>query len=70
MTLDESKIWLRDRHELLRKLAPDGEVKTIVHFRPDGDLTLEEMFALMKHCQTAGFTRLKLRANVIRRGEG
>jgi len=67
MTLDEAKAWLRDRHELLKKISPDGEVKAVIHFRPDGDLELDQMFQLMKHCQTAGFTRMKLRANVIQR---
>jgi len=67
MTLDEAKSWLRDRYELLKKLAPDGEVKAVIHFRPDGDLELDQMFTLMKHCQTAGFTKMKLRANVIQR---
>jgi len=67
MTLDEARSWLRDRYDLLKKLAPDGQVKAIIHFRPDGDLELDQMFTLMKHCQTAGFTRMKLRANVIQR---
>src|SRR5207249_1825770 len=66
MSLAETKTWLRDKHETLAKLSPTGEVKTVIHFRPDENLELGEMFKLMNHCKTAGFKTLKVRARVRR----
>jgi len=66
-TLSETRTWLKDKAELLQKLSPDGKITTVIHFRPDGDLELNDLFQLMRHCETAGFTRLKVRATVGRR---
>jgi biopolymer transport protein ExbD len=67
MSPPEAKTWLRDKYDMLSKLAPDGEVKTIVHFRPDENLELGEMFKMMNYCKVAGFKHMKVRAK-IRRG--
>ncbi|MFM7149558.1 MAG: ExbD/TolR family protein [Gemmataceae bacterium] len=64
MSLPEAKSWLRDKYDSLRKLSPDGEVKTIIHFRPDENLELGQMFTLMNYCKAAGFRQLKVRATV------
>jgi len=69
MTLLECRAWLKDKFEDAQKAAgPDAEVKTVINFRPDADLELGELFKLMKHCQTVGFKKLKVRATV--RGGG
>jgi len=65
-SLSETRTWLKDKAELLMKLSPDGKLNTVIHFRPDGDLELNDLFQLMKYCETAGFTRLKVRATVKR----
>ncbi len=67
MSPPEAKTWLRDKYDMLSKLSPDGEVKTIVHFRPDENLELGEMFKMMNYCKVAGFKHMKVRAK-IRRG--
>lgn len=64
MSLLECRAWLKDKYEDLRKAAKDGEVKTAIHFRPDGDLELNQLFQLMQHCKVAGFKTLKIRAIV------
>ena len=69
MSLPEAKSWLKDKYETLAKLSPDGKVNTVIHFRPDENLELGQMFTLMNHCKTAGFTKLKVRAKV-RKGVG
>ncbi|MFO0881461.1 MAG: biopolymer transporter ExbD [Gemmataceae bacterium] len=67
MSLPEAKAWLKDKYENLQKLAKDGEVNTTIHFRPDENLELGQMFTLMNHCKVAGFKNLKVRAK-IRKG--
>lgn len=67
MSPPEAKSWLKDRYELLSKLSPDGEVRTVIHFRPDENLELGEMFKMMNYCKVAGFKKMKVRAT-IRRG--
>jgi biopolymer transport protein ExbD len=64
MSMLEAKTWLRDKYEQLSKLSPTGEVKTIIHFRPDGDLEYAQLLTLMNFCKVAGFTKLKVRARV------
>lgn len=66
MSLPETKSWLKDRYETLAKLSPNGEVNTVIHFRPDENLELGQMFTLMNHCKVAGFKKLKVRATVKR----
>jgi len=65
MTLLEAKSWLKDKFENLQKLSPDGQVRTIIHFRPDENLELGEMFKLMNYCKVAGFTKFKMRAIML-----
>ncbi|MFO0930361.1 MAG: biopolymer transporter ExbD [Gemmataceae bacterium] len=64
MSLLEAKAWLKDKYENLQKLAGGGEVKTIIHFRPDGDLEYSQLLTLMNYCKVAGFNKLKVRARV------
>jgi len=72
MTLLECKAWLKDKIEDARKdpntVAEDGSVKTVINFRPDGDLELAELFKLMNHCKVVGFKKLKVRA-IVRGGK-
>jgi len=72
MSLAEAKVWLKDKYDDLRKKdieqGGDREVKTIIHFRPDGDLEYAELLKLMNHCKTAGFKKLKVRAIVVNKG--
>jgi len=68
MTPPEAKAWLRDKYESIRKNSPDGKVNTVIYFRPDADLEYGEMVTLMNYCKVAGFTQLKVRANIRRGG--
>jgi biopolymer transport protein ExbD len=67
MTLLETKAWLKQQYEDAEK-ASGGEVKTVIHFRADDEVELNQLFQLMEHCKTAGYTKLKLRAKI--RGGG
>jgi biopolymer transport protein ExbD len=64
MSLLEAKAWLKDKFEDAQKAAGEGEVKTVINFRPDADLELNELFKLMNHCKVVGFKKLKVRAIV------
>ena len=68
MSPPEAKAWLKDKFEFLSKLKPDGKVDTIIYFRPDADLEYGEMLKLMNYCKVAGFTRIKVRAQMKRAG--
>jgi biopolymer transport protein ExbD len=68
MTVLEARAWLKQQYEDAQKVAEGGQVKTIIHFRADADLELNELFKLMNACKVAGYKRLKLRA--IKRGGG
>ncbi len=65
MSLPEARSWLKDKYESLKQLSPDGEVRTVIHFRPDENLELGQMFTLMNHCKVAGFRNLKVRARIV-----
>jgi biopolymer transport protein ExbD len=72
MSLLEARTWLRKNHEdaeKTAKLAGEKEVKTVIHFRPDENLELKELFMLMNHCKAAGYKKLKVRA-IVRRSTG
>ena len=60
----EAKAWLRDKYQDAEKEAAGGKVQTIIHFRPDGDLDLNQLFLMMNFCKAAGFKNLKIRATV------
>jgi len=60
----EAKLWLTDQYRDAEKLAKGGKVATVVHFRPDGELELNELFKMMHFCKAAGFKNLKIRATV------
>jgi biopolymer transport protein ExbD len=64
MSPPEAKTWLKDKFESLSKLSPNGEVTTSIHFRPDENLELGEMFKMMNYCKVAGFKKLKIRATI------
>ena len=68
MTPPEAKAWLKDRHEFLSRLMAPKPVDTIIYFRPDADLEYGEMVKLMNYCKVAGFTRIKVRAQMKRPG--
>jgi biopolymer transport protein ExbD len=68
MSPAEAKAWLKDKFEFLSKLRPDGKVDTIIYFRPHADLEYGEMVKLMNYCKVAGFTRIKVRAQIKRTG--
>jgi biopolymer transport protein ExbD len=69
MTLLECRAWLKDKYAEAEKLAKDGEVKTVIVFRPDSELELDQLFKLMNYCKVAGFKKLKVRA-IVRGGGG
>jgi biopolymer transport protein ExbD len=60
----EAKGWLRDRYADLARRDPQKAKETVIHFRPDGDLELNQLFLMMDFCKTAGFKNLKIRAKV------
>lgn len=60
----EAKVWLRDMYADAEKAAKGGKVSTVVHFRPDGELELNQLFLMMNFCKAAGFKDLKIRATV------
>ena len=66
MSPPEAKSWLKDKYESLSKLSPNGEVQTVIHFRPDENLELGEMFKMMNYCKVAGFKKMKIRAKIKR----
>jgi len=69
MTPPEAKSWLKDKYEFLAKLQPDGKVETIIYFRPHADLEYGQMVMLMNYCKNAGFTQIRVRAQ-IKKGSG
>ena len=69
MKLIEAKAWLKQQYEDAQKTAKDGKVETVIHFRPDEDLELNQMFTLMQHCKVVGYRKLKVRA-ITRSGGG
>jgi len=64
MTLLRAKSWLKRNYEDAEKVAKDGEVKTVIHFRADDDIELNQLFMLMNYCKAAGYKKLKLRAKI------
>jgi biopolymer transport protein ExbD len=68
MTLLECKAWLKDKYEDAQKAAKDGEVKTVINFRPDAELEYNELMKLMNHCKAVGFKKMKVHA-VMRGGK-
>jgi biopolymer transport protein ExbD len=64
MKLIDAKAWLKQQYEDAKKVLKPGEteVKTVIHFRPDGDLELSQLFQLMQHCKVVGYRKLKLHA--------
>jgi biopolymer transport protein ExbD len=64
MSLLEVRGWLKDQYE---KGAKGGNTDITIHFRPDGDLEVNEFMKLMTACKVAGFKNLKMHA-VIRGG--
>lgn len=62
----EAKAWLKDKYQDAEKEAKGGKVQTVIHFRPDGDLDLNQLFLMMNFCKAAGFKNLKIRATVKR----
>ncbi len=69
MTLLECRAWLKDKYADAEKQSVDGEVRTVINFRPDEDLEYDQLLKLMNHCKTAGFKRLKIRA-IVKAGGG
>jgi biopolymer transport protein ExbD len=71
MRLIEAKAWLKQQAEDAKKTSKDGKIHTVIHFRPDADLELNQLFTLMQHCKVVGYKQLKIRAitkNVANRG--
>jgi hypothetical protein len=62
MKLIDAKAWLKQQYEDAKKTSRDGEVRTVIHFRPDEDLELHQLFQLMQHCKVVGYKKLKLHA--------
>jgi len=65
----EAKSWLRDEFVKAQEKAGGADkVKTIIHFRADGELELNELFKMMNFCKAAGYRSLKIRATVKNQG--
>lgn len=67
MSMLEARSWLKDTYERAQRNSKDGQVNITIHFRPDGDLEVNELMKLMTACKLAGFKNLKMHA-VIRGG--
>jgi biopolymer transport protein ExbD len=63
-TMLETRLWLRTQYDDAKKVAVNGEVKTVVNFRPDEEIELNQLFQLMQFCKVAGYKKLKLRAKI------
>jgi biopolymer transport protein ExbD len=68
MTLLEARAWLKDQFQRAEDAAraKGGEVKTVIHFRPDGDLDVGELMKLMTACKVVGFKNIKMHAVVAK----
>jgi biopolymer transport protein ExbD len=66
MSMLEARAWLKDRYQ--DAVRAGGEVKTVIHFRPDGDLDVGELMKLMTACKVVGFKHIKMHAVVTRGG--
>ena len=65
----EAKGWLRGEFEKAQDKAGGADkVKTIIHFRADGELELNELFKMMNFCKAAGYRKLAIRATVKNKG--
>ncbi|MBY0229386.1 MAG: biopolymer transporter ExbD [Gemmataceae bacterium] len=65
----EAKSWLRDEFVKAQDKAGGADkVKTVIHFRADGDLELNELFTMMNFCKAAGYRKLAIRATVKNKG--
>jgi biopolymer transport protein ExbD len=68
MTQLECKAWLKDKYADAQKdpslVDKNGNVKTVINFRPDGDLENAQLFQLMNHCKAVGYKHLKVRAKI------
>ena len=65
----EASSWLRDTFKAAAEKANGADkVKTIIHFRADGELELNELFKMMNFCKAAGYRNLKIRATVKNKG--
>jgi biopolymer transport protein ExbD len=63
-TMQETRMWLVKQHADAEKVAENGEVKTVINFRPDSDVELNQLFRMMDFCKNAGYKKLKLRAKI------
>jgi biopolymer transport protein ExbD len=62
MSMLEARAWLKEQYERAEK---KGTVKDVtIHFRPDGDLEVNELMKLMNACKVAGFQKLQVHAQV------
>jgi biopolymer transport protein ExbD len=62
-TMSEARAWLKQQYEDAKTAAQargEKEVKTVVIFRPDGDLDLKQFFLMMDFCKNAGYKNLML----------
>src|SRR5205823_2371215 len=57
--------WLSDQYSDIA-LKHNGEVKTSVVIRPDGNMDYAVVYRLLKMCKDAHFTNLKVRALVAK----
>jgi len=67
MTMLEARAWLQTEAERA-KAAGDGKINVTIHFRPEGDLDVNELMKLMNAVKVAGFSKIKMHA-IIKPGE-
>jgi biopolymer transport protein ExbD len=69
----EARGWLSDKYKAMKSLPggtdKDGEVKTIIHIRPEADLEVKDLFMLMQSVKASGFKKIKIHA-VLKSGGG
>src|SRR5262245_4677893 len=62
MSMLEVRAWLKDQYERAERRAPGKPVDVTIHFRPDGDLDVNELMKLMTAAKLANFKKIKMHA--------
>lgn len=67
----EASGWLADKYRQLKDRAKDtgGEVKTVIHIRPEAELEARDLYLLMRSIKSAGFKKIKVHA-ILKQGAG
>jgi len=63
MSMAQARKWLKDEYD---KLGKEEAEKVTIHFRPDGDLDVNELMKLMQAVKDAKFKKIQMHALVKR----